>query len=157
MHERLSLLRPWATPCLYKAFSRATGQPASTNRPALRVEEPFAAVCRGLAWSMIGGTRSRRLSSAVETPDGLTPSAQPPIAIPLDTGSRQRIVLRGPRCRARNLFAIASVESRSASQKVGTLRQAQGRQVPSLRTRLIYWDGRPAFPSACSRRPDWPL
>jgi hypothetical protein len=75
-HERLSQPRPWATPCLWPSFSRATGQPASTDRPAMRVEEPSAAVRRGLAWPMIGGTRSRRLSSAVETPDGLTPSAQ---------------------------------------------------------------------------------
>jgi hypothetical protein len=30
---------------------------------------------------MIGGTVSRRLSSAVATPDGLTPSAKYPVAI----------------------------------------------------------------------------
>jgi hypothetical protein len=31
---------------------------------------------------MIGGTASRRLSSIVETPDGLTPSAQRVVAMP---------------------------------------------------------------------------
>jgi hypothetical protein len=48
-----------------------TPRPRVFRRPA-----PSAAVRRGLGWSIIGGTPSRRLSSIVETPDGLTPSAQ---------------------------------------------------------------------------------
>jgi hypothetical protein len=53
-----------------------------SHRPRIfRRPAPFAAVRRGLAWSMIGGTRSRRLSSAIETPDGLPPAAQRLVAI----------------------------------------------------------------------------
>jgi hypothetical protein len=103
---------------------------------------PSPAVCRGLGWSMIGRTASRRLSSAVETPDGLTPSAQRPVAIPLKTGNGQRNTQPSSvigRQNARRAAAVgatccagASLESHSASQKVVTLGQAHGRQVPRL-------------------------
>jgi hypothetical protein len=62
---------------------------------------------------MIGGTRSRRLSSTIETPDGLPPSAQCLVAISLDTGGRQRTVFRGRGCRARNLLAGVFVTPRA--------------------------------------------
>jgi hypothetical protein len=70
---------------------------SDSPRPlALHRHAPFAAVRRGLLWPMIGRTPSRRLSSIVETPDELTPSAQRPVAIPLKTGNGQPNVFPRP-------------------------------------------------------------
>jgi hypothetical protein len=68
---------------------------------------PSPAVRRGLAWSMIDGTASRRLSSTVAMPDGLTPSA------PRLSRSRER----------QGLFCAACYQSRGGrdSKRLTTL------------------------------------
>jgi hypothetical protein len=78
----------------------------------LRVEEPTAAVRRGLAHPLIGGTASRRLSSTVETPDGLTPSAQRLVAAAVTTDVLRAVRLHRPR-KGRNLLAGVFVTPRA--------------------------------------------